>query len=158
EVGDRHGYRSDCVILRAPAPRCKTDGDRAPRPPARVDFAVRSSQNRPHASPTDAARVNTAPRSPRPPRWVRALDAAALLVAIAALAAALAGGLHARVGTFTLSVRSPWRPFAWAAGLALLRHALYRRSTWWSDLRNAWIAVRGRTAGSRAGYVDAVRH
>ena len=65
------------------------------------------------------------PREPLP-WWVRAADAAALLLLFLALFVAIDGGFVLRPAGFRISIRSEWRPILWAGILLLLRHVLVR--------------------------------
>jgi len=69
------------------------------------------------------AHVNVSPESVRLPGWVRAINAATLLLIVLALAVTVNGGSRVQVGGLLLSVRSAGRVWVWAAALALLRNA-----------------------------------
>jgi hypothetical protein len=62
-----------------------------------------------------------------PPRWARAADVIAVLLGLLALYVAIEGGMLSWIGHVRVSVRSAWRPAAWALGLLALRHLIVRR-------------------------------
>ena len=60
------------------------------------------------------------------PWWVHAADAAVLALLLLGLFIAFHGGFVFQPAGFRISVRSEWRPVAWAGILILLRHVLVR--------------------------------
>jgi hypothetical protein len=70
------------------------------------------------------------------PLWVRAADAAAIVLFALGAYVAWDGGFVARAGDLRLALRSEWRLFAWGAGLVLLRHYFVRRRPLWERLRH----------------------
>jgi hypothetical protein len=76
------------------------------------------------------------------PLWARALDAAAVIMAILALTIAIIGGFRINILGARLSVTDWWRPALWFAVAVIARHAVIRRpplprrvagglATWW---------------------------
>src|SRR5262249_5868273 len=60
--------------------------------------------------------------SPALPRWARAADLFALLLAVIALTISASGGFRIRVGSWRLALTSPYRLLMWAAAIEVLRH------------------------------------
>lgn len=61
----------------------------------------------------------------KPPRWVRALDGAAVVVLILGLFELLFGGFVIGTAPFDLQLRNPWRILFVAAACAAIRHAAH---------------------------------
>jgi hypothetical protein len=61
------------------------------------------------------------------PLWARALDAAAVVMAILALTIAIIGGFRINIVGVRLSVTDWWRPALWFAFAVIARHAAIRR-------------------------------
>jgi Mannosyltransferase (PIG-V) len=111
------------------------------------------------------------PFQPPPlPGWARAADVAAMLLIIVAITSAISGGLRMRIGSWHVSLTSPFRVLMWAAAIIIVRHLiarqepLYRRAVaelaaWRRSpaLRTAAIVVIGtRPAMFIAGYLAVV--
>jgi hypothetical protein len=78
-------------------------------------------------------------RAPGPvPWWVNVLDLATLGLVVVALSLLFWTGPRVSLGFAVVSVRSPWRILAWAAGVGALRHLLFLRAP--SPLR-LWAAA-----------------
>ena len=60
------------------------------------------------------------------PLWARALDAAAVIMAILALTIAIIGGFRINIVGVRLSVTDWWRPALWFAVAVISRHAVIR--------------------------------
>ncbi len=78
------------------------------------------------------------------PKWATALDIVAVVMAIVALSAVIAGGFRLTIFGGRLSVTEWWRPALWSAVALIIRHALVRRHPlpqrighaalrWWRD-------------------------
>lgn len=61
------------------------------------------------------------------PRWARAADYLAVLIAIAALIVAASGGVRVRIYGWRFTMTSPYRMIFWAAAIALVRHFFVRQ-------------------------------
>jgi hypothetical protein len=110
------------------------------------------------------------PHPPPLPRWARAADIAAMLLMILAIISAVSGGLRARIGTWHVSLTSPFRLLIWATAIIVTRHLIERRQPLyqraWSEaaawrrsvpLRTAAIVVIStRPAVILAGYLAVV--
>jgi hypothetical protein len=70
--------------------------------------------------------VNTRPTA-SVPWWVQALDLCTLGLAIVGLSLLIWKGPRFPLGPWVVSLRSPWRLLAWAAGVGILRHILFLR-------------------------------
>jgi hypothetical protein len=69
----------------------------------------------------------TAASSTSVSRWVHSLDALTILAIGIGGFLLVHGGAIFRVAGFRISLRSGWRPFAWAVAFACVRHVLQRR-------------------------------
>jgi hypothetical protein len=76
------------------------------------------------------------PHPPPLPRWVRAADAAALVLIIVAIVSAVSGGLRTRVGTWHVSLTSPFRLLIWAALIVVMRHLAARQQPLYGRARS----------------------
>lgn len=62
------------------------------------------------------------------PVWAKALDAAAVFMAILAISVAVTGGFRTAVFDIRISVTDWWRPAVWSLVALALRHAIIRRA------------------------------
>jgi hypothetical protein len=95
------------------------------------------------------------------PRWARAIDAIAVVLALTALVIFLSGGFRARMFGVRIALTSPYRLLLWAVGLSIVRHALARQRPIYADLparvHAAWQTRGVRTAvGALAGTRPAI--
>jgi hypothetical protein len=86
------------------------------------------------------------PPAALPPRWARAADVIAVALGVLALYVAIEGGMLSWFAGIRLSVRSAWRPAAWALGLLVVRHLIVRRPA-----IHEWIVEAVLTAAKKAG-------
>ncbi|MCX6543391.1 MAG: mannosyltransferase family protein [Acidobacteria bacterium] len=75
------------------------------------------------------------------PWWATCLDLLTVALCVVGVMLATSGGLRFRLGPAIVSIRSPWRLFLWAAGVAVLRHLLFRKQPLpvliWTAIRRA---------------------
>jgi len=102
--------------------------------------------------------VNTRPTA-SVPWWVQALDLGTLGLAIVGLSLLIWKGPRFPLGPWVVSLRSPWRLLAWAAGVGILRHILFLRPAlpyrlWASLIAFVRLAVRWRPPTPRDVWTD----
>jgi hypothetical protein len=91
---------------------------------------------------------NHIPNSTVPP-WARFVDFLCLLIAIVSIVIAVSGGFRVRLGDFRIALTSPYRLFAWALVLGVVRHAIVRVSPIYRDIPSR-IAAAWRRPEARA--------
>ena len=86
------------------------------------------------------------------PPWARLADFLCILIAVVAVVIAVSGGFRVRIGEARIALTSPYRLFAWALALGVVRHLIVRRSPIYRDIPSR-IAAAWRTPEARAASV-----